>query len=541
MKLRSKILVLALSLCLCLSDLFGFVTEVNAEEYSEGTVTVEDVLAGMASPSQLGMSPWALNANAPLADGTYYLNGEYSGDYLRYSSSTLSAVSGQFFDLNPSIQWIITNVGGSFTIKFAGNTSKYLADPTSSTSSSSVQIVTVTGTTIPDECLWDISLAANGGCIVQNVYNSRYLNSYGDTVSTVAAAPTPGEEGYKSYVWRVAGTSYISGRELTDASDFNTLVMPLGTSDSPVLIKSPFNAVWAAPSDFEYWLAVNSYTSEASGVFSGNAEGVTTVIATHKVTDLKFVFAVVVGNQPQLTIKNYFDHGFEERYRRMGVYDCEDMLESYNTLVEETFEQFFGIICTFVLNGPFESSADECKKQRFGDNPDNWNLEHSPCTHGEEHLDHGKIRYSAARASETEGETDEGEEAGNVTVVIWTGHVTGGGAEWNEEGSSTVIPFWRVRDEQPDLPLINKRYAFEFIHELSHQLGAYDHYCYNDKVQTPCTNQWCEYHVGNLEPCETIMGEIDDYNLLATFPVNAWYCPVSLQEINNHSATYYQR
>ena len=57
MKLRSKILVLALSLCLCLSDLFGFVTEVNAEEYSEGTVTVEDVLAGMASPSQLGMSP----------------------------------------------------------------------------------------------------------------------------------------------------------------------------------------------------------------------------------------------------------------------------------------------------------------------------------------------------------------------------------------------------------------------------------------------------------------------------------------------------
>jgi hypothetical protein len=51
MKLRSKILVLALSLCLCLSGLFGFVTEVNAEEYIDESVTVEDVVAGMASLS----------------------------------------------------------------------------------------------------------------------------------------------------------------------------------------------------------------------------------------------------------------------------------------------------------------------------------------------------------------------------------------------------------------------------------------------------------------------------------------------------------
>ena len=534
MKLRSKILVLALSLCLCLSGLFGFVTEVNAEEYIDESVTVEDVVAGMASLSQLNSGQMrALTANAPIADGTYYLNGQYNGDYLKNDASSLATNSGLLTDLGESIEWVITNVNGAFTIRSVSDTTKYLAVPTSSTEEAAVQLVSVTGSSIPSECLWNISFAADTGCIIQNVYNSKYLYSYyGDTVATMSAIPSFDAADYNAYVWRVASTSYISGRELSASSSFSTLVIPYSTSGnvttSPSFSKSPTNAIWASPNDFTYLLIINDppdgpYVSEFNGMFTGHKKGVTTVIATHKVTDLGFVFAVVVGERPTLTIKNYVDQGFIARYNGDSEEDVDydDMLESYNLFAQGTLEQFFGLDCT-IEYVTFTSSADNCKTQQFGNDTDDWDLDGGVCPHGDDrHLGHDIIRNSAIDGSS------------NEVVVIWTGHVTKGVAESHATRHSVVIPFWVVTQEQPTLDVINARYTFELLHELSHQLGAHDHYCYANN-ERPCTNPWCEKHIYSRDPiCTTVMGEVN-YNLFASTSKSAWYCPMNLKEINDH-------
>jgi hypothetical protein len=81
--------------------------------------------------------------------------------------------------------------------------------------------------------------------------------------------------------------------------------------------------------------------------------------------------------------------------------------------------------------------------------------------------------------------------------------------------------------------------SVELLHELSHQLGAHDHYCYtsdddDNDDETPCTNPWCEKHTYDRAPiCTTVMGEAN-YNLFASTSKSAWYCPMNLKEINDH-------
>ena len=174
---KRKFLPYFLIICLILSNIVNYTSlTTSAEESTAEVATLEDVIAGMADPSQLsGASTRATTANVVLDDGTYYINGKYSGDYLRNNSSSPIATSGTFSSLGSSIKWKITNVNGSFTIQPFNDTTKYLAVPTLSTALSAIQLVTISGTTIPTECLWNITYADGGGCLIQNVFNSRYL------------------------------------------------------------------------------------------------------------------------------------------------------------------------------------------------------------------------------------------------------------------------------------------------------------------------------------------------------------------------------
>ena len=299
MKFIKKVSIHILVLCICITTIFHYTIVVtSAEDNVTTTPTREDVIAGIASPSQVDLElSRATSENAVIANGTYYINGEYSGDYLRNSASSVVAKSGTFSSLGASIRWIITNDSGSFTIRSASDTTKYLAVPTSSTTSSSVELVTLSSTTIPTECLWNISYADNGGCIIQSVYNTRYLYSYGDTVSTTTILGSPEYSLYNKRVWRIAELSYISGKELTSNTVFHNCHLLMGYDANLKYRTAPNNAIWADADDFVFSGYSSVMTIDSNGKISPVAIGETTVTCTHKVTDKVFTVRVRVWQE----------------------------------------------------------------------------------------------------------------------------------------------------------------------------------------------------------------------------------------------------
>lgn len=500
----------------------------NAAEIVTETVALEDIMAGMADRSQLdGISTRATNANNLIEDGIYYLNSKFSGDYLRNSSSTPTAESGRFSSLGTSIQWKITHVSNSIAIQSVKDPSKYLAVPTSSILSSSVQLVTVGGATIPTECLWNISIAEGGGCLLQNVFNSRYLYTYGTYGTSLFTSNSLGSLGSSTYdtrVWRIGSLSYISGKELNQAADFGTLVLTVGGTGTPSIVKSPSDAIWATASDFCYLREVTSHVTESNGIFSGNSYGVTTVIATHKVTDLQFVFAVVVGIQPTYTISNYIDQGYRSRFG--GYLDT----VTYNTVVQTKLDSFFALNTTsqYIMH---TSSADTCKIMQFGAVTSS-NLA-SSCPHSGGHLTDYDLRDQMGSGTNINSR------------VLWTGHILPGNPSSNSRSdvcSVVITPkhtttgsnYSNKSDSE-----VRKESVFTLMHELSHQLGAPDHYCYGIiPGESVCRNHNCDIcYMGETRARDCMMTYRCD---IETESESTLYCSSCLAGISNHLSGHHQ-
>ena len=224
-----------------------------------------------------------------VANGTYYLNGKEGGGYLRYSSGEASAKSGLISSLGNSIRWEIQAVDGGYVLRSKSDTTKYLAVPSTS-NSTLVTIETVSESTLPTRCIWTISIAAGGGCLIKNAYNGKYLYSYGaDTLSMSSTLGTSGTSQYYTRVWRIITPTNLSGKELEDDTQFHYNNLMMGYTNTIKYRKHPSDAIWASNSDFTYVSQdTDIVTVNASGVITPKGIGETTIAVTHKVTDLTF-------------------------------------------------------------------------------------------------------------------------------------------------------------------------------------------------------------------------------------------------------------
>ncbi len=296
MKFRQKLISCLLAVCLFMSDMICVTPHtVYAAESAANSVSLEDVIAGVADPSQLNdATTKALTATPLLDNGIYYLNNKYCGDYLKINSSSPTASSGRLSSLGTSVQWQITNINNKITIQPQEDTSKYLAVPTSSTSSSTVTLVTVSNSTVPTECLWTVSIG-EGGCLLQNAFNSRYLYTNGTSLFTSDTLNSSGTSTYKSRVWRISSLSYIDGKELAYNTEFHKCDLLIGYDANLKYRKSPDNAIWAQADDFVFSGYNNSViTIDSNGKITPVAVGQTSITCTHKVTDRVFTVDVRV-------------------------------------------------------------------------------------------------------------------------------------------------------------------------------------------------------------------------------------------------------
>ncbi len=140
-KVKFVIFLVIVSMCLTVhSGAAVATTETNVENIAAGLVSSN-------APTEI--LPMAMN----LSEGTYYLNNEYTGKYLKYSSSALSLVRGYISDFGTAIKWKLEAVDGGYVFRSMHNTTVYLG-VSSTTTSNIVEIVTVAaGSAIPERCI----------------------------------------------------------------------------------------------------------------------------------------------------------------------------------------------------------------------------------------------------------------------------------------------------------------------------------------------------------------------------------------------------
>lgn len=234
-----------------------------------------------------------------MSNDTYYLNNLFCGDYLRYTSSAVTATSGLISSLGNSIRWELRAVDGGYVIRAKSDTTKYLGVPTS-TGSSSVEVVSVSDAAVPARCIWSIHVSAVGGCLVKNTYNARYLYSFGNSASTAAGVGSGGTDTYDSRVWRIISTSHYgnsssySARELTSSTGISDIEGQKGTWKD-IVVNASYDEVWVSPYDFTYSYEKTNVASYINEQMQLLEYGGTKVQATHKVTNRGISFYILVG------------------------------------------------------------------------------------------------------------------------------------------------------------------------------------------------------------------------------------------------------
>lgn len=233
-----------------------------------------------------------------LSDNTYYLNNSFTGKYLWNNSSYPHSTSGLISNLGNSIRWQIINTNDGYYIRSAQNTSKYLGV---SSNLASVQIYTVSGTAIPDECVWTIGNGRSGGCLISYTNTSSvplYLKaSENGSVLLTSSLGATGSESYKACTWRVADIEYLGTdkRELSSQSYFNDCSITLPNSQFFSLKKYYSNEIWTSNSDFTFAKSGTGGITIDGSYINAYREGNVAVTAIHKVTGRVLTFDVTVN------------------------------------------------------------------------------------------------------------------------------------------------------------------------------------------------------------------------------------------------------
>lgn len=286
--------------------------------------------------------------NIPVPDGSYYINNDNTGKYMRYTSSGISGQSGLLANLGTSIQWevICSSNGKGYVIRAKNDPTKYLAVP-ESVSSNNVELVSVSNTEIPDRCYWSISIA-DGGCLIRSNYNSKYLYSSGTGVYTSSTTGTVGTSAYYSRVWRIVSISLfnntLSGfRELSDNTTISNLELAINADANITVNKQYSNETWVNTSDFTYQFTNSEVASYSNNAIVGNSYGGSKVVATHKVTGKTKNFYVIVGFSSTIESTPLKEHIIEGLNQAHDVWPASEESRYYWYTTQERADAIVGI------------------------------------------------------------------------------------------------------------------------------------------------------------------------------------------------------
>lgn len=244
-----------------------------------------------------GSYVWYSGLGFTVPNEIYYFNNGYSSKYFHKNGSSVNQASGYIVNLRNSIRWKVTHLGGKeYTIQSTDNM-LYLTS-----SSTSVSLQSLSDDSIPTSYRWNITGAAQGGCLIKNVYTQKYLYANGET--TISTSPTLGTantETYNRRVWRIANVHYYGNtsdcdkRELSSYS-VNNISIDIGECIDPKITAYPSNAIWVSSNEFKYSTGNSYYIDTLTGTIIGGQSGTESVTVTHKTTNRQSNFSITVSD-----------------------------------------------------------------------------------------------------------------------------------------------------------------------------------------------------------------------------------------------------
>ena len=224
-------------------------------------------------------------------DGQYYIVSADYGKYL-HSGGSVDATSGTIAALGNTIRFELKGTAnGKYSIRPLNQTNKYIGR----TDGTSLGLVTCADPdSIPDECLWTLS-GNKIRCTVSGT--TYYLKAIGAIVYLTSDSSAIGIDWYRAKTDYYGNTSAFPKRELESDFSVANLTLQVGEAKTPVINKSPSNALWAEADMFDFTcisssptgcVTCNNQTHTITGVYDGTA----TISATHKITGLSKQFTV---------------------------------------------------------------------------------------------------------------------------------------------------------------------------------------------------------------------------------------------------------
>ena len=226
-------------------------------------------------------------------------------------------------------------------------------------------------------------------------------------------------------------------------------------------------------------------------------------------------------------VNHYYDQGYVARFSSIDS-NVEGLLETYQDDVAERFLHLFGIevIPTYTQ---YSSPPDICKTSQFGGVY--WDNLADACPHDPTHLTRTVVWQSLANGTELS------------TVVIWTGHILQNNPTSVSVSTNQVVmtPHHTTRSNDSfnnkSAEEVEKQSIYTLFHELSHQLGTDDHYCYAGEGQAACTSPTCDKCALGLMYIRSCLMGRRNTNLLYQ-PNSNILCNdcknIIVQHINNH-------
>ena len=319
--------------------------------------------------------------------------------------------------------------------------------------------------------------------------------------------------------WRMVDVTTYATRELNSISA-QQIIINKGQTD--IINRSDFsvepaNAFWISAQDFELSLQSGSSNvgyNRNTGVVTANEYGIAQIRILHIPTAVEITLEVFVPKY-EVSVTHYYDQGFINRYG--GEEAALQAIQKCNSRVEAVFASLF-LLTIDDSYDEYTSLADEFMNEHPGTTVDKF----IDCV--------TRDQLNEDAASKIGSGTDV------MIKIIWTGHrLEGDVVSASYDNTNIIIMTPREAFPRGALPLSDlgkiNEYSPILLHEISHQLGAADHYCYDGRTPSgDCANPkndcyFCDHGWTNEPYC--FMSNYYNNGLFTLFNNGTWstlYC-----------------
>lgn len=328
-----------------------------------------------------------------------------------------------------------------------------------------------------------------------------------------------GDEDYYLLVFPTAGVLDISLYNIPSGCDYDLELLDA-------------NGVRLDISTNAYTTAEQISISLAAGTYYVRVYPYSGYSATHYLIASDYTTTGTV--QYQFDVYNYLDQGYRTRFSG-GL----SAVEGHTEVVSELFEDLFNLQANMYVY-TYDSYVDSCKILSYGEITME-NLQ-SECMHYPEHYDRNNLveRFALERGIGSQ----------TTTNVLWTGHIL----EDNASSAAYFPPSYEYyaaiitpkhTTDQTDFSNLsnyeyNKQSRYTLMHELSHELGLPDHYCYNPDLSASggrCGNSQCYTCVWGLSEKPICMMQtrinVENSN------IGLIYCPDCHLDLRQHLSDHH--